>query len=446
MSSADGASEKISAYAWYVAILFAVFFVFSFVDRQIIGILVPGMKQEIGLSDLQLSYIGGLSFVLFYTIFGIPLGRMADSCNRKWLIFAGVVIWTVSTAACGLADEYWQLLVLRMGVGLGEAALAPCAYSMLADIFPRKKLTIAISICTMGGAFGFGFAFLGGAWVLGWANELVGDVGRIQVVLLGDLTPWRIVFLAVGLPGLALSLLMFTVKEPERSGRIKDAVPSVPQVIAYMRKHWLVFVGIYFGVGFLNLGSYAAAFWDITFFDRTYGWPPQESGILYGMAATTGQFVGALIGGLITDRISARAGRDAKILILLAIAFVSLWLRLIYPLMPTYTAALMLALPTFLFTGATFGVAAAALQLASPARMRGQITAVYFFVQSLIGLGLGPTSVAFLTEKVFEDLSMVRYSLVIAGSIGLALATLLFFLARNSYHDALVDAETIDKG
>ncbi len=418
MSSVDSPSEKISAYAWYVAILFAVFFVFSFVDRQIIGILVPGMKEEIGLSDLQLSYIGGLSFVLFYTIFGIPLGRMADSYNRKWLIFAGVVIWTVATAACGLAD-----------------------------IFPRKRLTIAISICTMGGAFGFGFAFLGGAWVLGWANDLVADQGYVQVALFGDLTPWRIVFLAVGLPGLFLSLLLFTVREPQRTGQADshNAVPSIPQVIAYVRTHWRVFLGIYVGVGCLNMGSYAGAFWDITFFDRTYGWPPEESGILYGIAATTGQFVGALIGGLVTDRISAKVGRDAKMLILLTIAFLSLWLRLIYPLMPSHTLALLVSMPTQLLTGATFGVAAAALQLASPARMRGQITAVYFFVQSLISLGLGPTLVTLLTEKAFADLSMIRYSLSIVGTFGLTLATLMFFMARKAYHTALADAEAIDK-
>lgn len=147
--SLDGSVEPVSKYAWYVAFVFALFFVFSFVDRQIIGILVPGMKAGLGLTDIQLSYVGGLSFVVFYTVFGIPLGRMADTYNRKWIIIFGVVVWTVSTAACAFVQDYWSLLGLRMGVGLGEAALAPCAYSILADLFPRKRLSIAISICTM---------------------------------------------------------------------------------------------------------------------------------------------------------------------------------------------------------------------------------------------------------------------------------------------------------
>ena len=149
----DKADEeaRVSWYSWYVAIIFAIFFVFSFVDRQIIGVIVEPMKADLILSDLQLSYIGGLSFVIFYTVFGIPIGRMADTYNRKWMILIGVVLWTSATVLCAYANSYWQLIVLRMGVGLGEAALAPCAYSILADMFPRKRLALAISICTMGG-------------------------------------------------------------------------------------------------------------------------------------------------------------------------------------------------------------------------------------------------------------------------------------------------------
>ncbi len=436
----ESVGDSPSAYAWFVAIIFAIFFVFSFVDRQIIGILVPDMKADLGLTDIQLSYIGGLSFVIFYTVFGIPMGRLADSYNRKWLIIFGVVTWTVATAACGFANNYWQLLFLRMGVGIGEAALAPCAYSMLADIFPRHRLTLAISICTMGGAFGFGFAFLGGAVVLGWANGLVGDLGFINVPFLGDLTPWRIVFLSVGLPGLAFSMILFTVNEPKRQGHSKT-VPSIAKVVAYMRRHWLALTSIYVGMGFLNIGSYGAAFWDITFFHRSFGWPPEQSGIYYGITATVGQFTGALIAGIITDRLSRTSSVDAKMKVLVLIAFASFWLRLLYPLMPSSTFALMLIFPLHLLTGAPFGVAAAALQIMSPARMRGQITAVYFFAQSILGLGLGPTFVAFLTEYVFQDLSMLRYSLMISGGSALAISTCLFYIGQKPYLICLAESE-----
>ena len=440
--TARSAVESPSVYAWYVAVIFAIFFVFSFVDRQIIGVLVPDMKSDLGLTDVQLSYIGGLSFVIFYTVFGIPLGRLADSYNRKWLIIAGVVLWTSATAACGLADNYWQLLFLRMGVGIGEAALAPCAYSMLADIFPRQRLTLAISICTMGGAFGFGFAFLGGAAVLGWANNLVGDVGFVTVSVLGDLTPWRIVFLAVGLPGLVFTLFLFTIAEPARRGQA-TSVPPIAEVASYMRRHWLALTGIYLGIGFLNVGSYGAAFWDITFFDRTYGWLPEQSGIYYGITATFGQFIGAFLAGVITDRLAQTGAADAKMKILFIIAFVSIWLRLLYPLMPNSMTALMVLIPLHLLTGAPFGVAAAALQIMSPARMRGQVTAVYFFTQAIVGLGLGPTLVAFLTENLFQDLSMLRYSLMISGGVALTLSSTLFYIGQKPYLRCLAEMEQV---
>lgn len=438
----ESLGESPSAYAWYVAIVFAIFFVFSFVDRQIIGILVPDMKGDLGLSDVQLSYIGGLSFVIFYTVFGIPMGRLADTYNRKWLIIFGVVAWTLATAACSLADEYWELLILRMGVGIGEAALAPCAYSILADIFPRHRLTLAISICTMGGAFGFGFAFLGGAAVLGWANGLVGDPGFINVPFFGDLTPWRIVFLAVGLPGLAFTAFLFTIREPTRRGQ-SNTVPPLSEVVKFMRRHWLALTAIYVGMGFLNVGSYGAAFWDITFFHRSYGWPPEQSGIFYGITATLGQFTGALIAGIVTDRLSRTASVDPKMKILMLIAFASIWLRLLYPLMPNSTMALTLILPLHVLTGAPFGIAAAALQILAPARMRGQITAVYFFAQSIIGLGLGPTLVAFLTEYMFQDLSMLRYSLLISGGAALALSTGIFYIGRKPYLVCLAESENM---
>lgn len=433
---------KIPTYSWYVATLFAIFFVFSFVDRQIIGVLVEPMKADLLLSDLQLSYVGGLSFVIFYTVFGIPIGRLADTHNRKWVIIAGVVVWTSATAYCGFATSYWQLIVLRMGVGLGEAALAPCAYSILADMFPRNRLAMAISICTMGGAFGYGFAFLGGGLVLGWANAIAGDNALVDVFLLGELAPWRIVFLAVGLPGLLLSVLLLTVREPARDGSVDGgaAIP-VSQVVNYMRTHARAFLCIFIGIGCINIGSYGASFWDIAFFERTYGWLPAKTGLLYGLAVTFGQFTGALIGGLLADKLTDKKNRDAKIYLLVFIAFSSLLLRLIYPMVPTPELALALIVPLSLVTGAPFGVAAAALQIMAPSRMRGQVTALYFLFQSLIGLGIGPTMVAFLTEQVFQDSQMLRYSLLLNGGVGLLLATLLFYFAQRPYQAALTHAE-----
>src|SRR5688572_13373225 len=164
--------DRVPVYAWYAAIIFSLFSALSFIDRLIIAVLIEPMKLELHLTDVQLSLIGGLSFVIFYTVFGLPMGRLADTFNRKWIIYAGVVIWTSATALCGLATRYVHLLLLRMGVGLGEAALAPGAFSILTDLFPRRRLATGIAVCSMGASFGIGFAYLGGALILEWANEL----------------------------------------------------------------------------------------------------------------------------------------------------------------------------------------------------------------------------------------------------------------------------------
>src|SRR5690606_10604796 len=190
-------------------------------------------------------------------------------------------LWTASTALCGAASRYWHLLVLRMGVGLGEAALAPCTFSMLADMFPRQRLATAVSICTAGAAVGLGLAYLGGAVALRWAEGLAGADGLVAVPLLRGVAPWPGVLIGIGLPGLLLSLLLFTVREPPRRTEADVAAeagaPPVPlaEVFRYMYTHAAAFLCVFVGIGFVSLSVYAGGFWDIAFFQRSYGVPPQ---------------------------------------------------------------------------------------------------------------------------------------------------------------------------
>jgi len=188
----QSAQDRVGPYAWYVTAVFAVNFALSFTDRQIIGVLVQPMKAALRLTDVQIGLIGGLSFVVFFVCFGLPLGRLADAYNRKWLILAGITVWSASTVLCGFATRFWELLVLRMGVGLGEATLGPCAYSMLADIFPRSRLAMALSFCTMAGALGMGLAYSGGAMLLHWGTVAANANGTVSVPILGDLGSARI--------------------------------------------------------------------------------------------------------------------------------------------------------------------------------------------------------------------------------------------------------------
>ena len=442
------APDRVPGYAWYVAIVFSLFSALSFIDRQIIAVLIRPMKAELELTDVQLSLIGGLSFVIFYAAFGLPMGRLADTLNRKWIIYGGVVIWTSATALCGLATKYTHLLILRMGVGLGEAALAPCAFSILADLFPRRRLATGIAICSMGASFGIGFAYLGGALVLDWANGLADASGAIRLPLLGELTAWRVVFLAVGLPGLALSVLLWTIREPVRRDSNRGAAsrdsrearaPRVREVVAYMLEHRRTILLHNVGIGFLSLASYAGGFWDIAFFERTYGWPAAQSGVLYGVLAMFAAAGGNLLTGLFADHSTSKWGWDTKMMMLLLVALASIVFRLSYPLMPSAGWALTMVVPALFLASAPYGVGAAAVQIMVPPRMRGQVTAFYYLVQTLIGLSLGPTLVAVFTEQVFGALEMIRYSLVIVGSVASIVAAALFYLALTPYQVTLTE-------
>jgi MFS family permease len=443
-----GAGEKGGRlrYAWYVAIVFAMFFALSFTDRQVIGVLVAPLKADLMLTDVQIGLVGGLSFVVFFVCFGLPLGRLSDTHNRKWLIVCGVIVWCTATMLCGFATRFWQLLVLRMGVGLGEAALGPCAYSILADIFPRNRLGSALSVCTMAGALGMGLAYSGGAALLHWATDAAGPHGTLSVPILGDLAPWRIVFLGVGFPGLALSALLLTIREPVRQTLDARAVAaSLSSVIKYVRLNWRTFVTHNVGMGCISITGYTASFWDIAFFERTYKWPAAESGRLYGLLAMVGAIVGALAGGWAADRLTSRRGRDAKLLVLGVTAALCIPIRLMYPLMPSRELALSLAFVAVALVSAPYGVAAAALQIMVPSRMRGQLTAAYFFVQSLIGLGIGPTMVGLLTDHAFGDPQLLRYSLVITGGTAQILAACLFVLGMTPYQTTLANAMAEDR-
>ena len=445
-STGKASSQAFPArYAWWVAVVFALFFALSFTDRQIIGVLVEPMRAALMLTDVQIGLIGGLSFALFFVSFGLPIGRLSDRYNRKRMIVAGIIIWSASTVLCSFATGFWELLVLRMGVGLGEATLAPCAYSILADIFPRNRLGMALSICTMAGSLGMGLAYSGGATLLHFATAAANVNGTVSLPLLGDLAPWRIVFLGVGLPGIVLSVLLFTIQEPIRPAADARA-PVIPlsEVIAYVRANWRTFVLHNVGMGFISITGYTASFWDIAFFARTYGWSPAESGRLYGLMAMVGSILGALGGGWLSDRLTRTRGRDAKLLVLAVTAAVCIPIRLMYPLMPSRELAIGLAFVALTLVAVPYGVAAAALQIMVPSRMRGQLTAVYFFVQSLIGLGVGPTMVGVLTDHFFHNPQMLRYSLIVVGGTAQIVAAGLFLSALGVYQITIVNASVED--
>lgn len=442
--------QSATSRAWYAAAVFGVFFVISFLDRQIFAVLVSPIKADLQLTDLELSYVGGLSFVLFYVVFGLPMGRLADQYNRKLILGCGLVLWTSATTLCGFATQYWHLLALRMGVGLGEAALAPCAFSILADLFPRHRLATAVSICTAGAAIGLGMAYLGGAVVLDWSQHLAGNDGLVSVPLLGDLAPWRIVLTSVGVAGLLFSSLLLTLAEPLRQharrgpAQLEDAAVAINEIVLFLKCHASSFLCVFVGMGFVSLSVYAGGFWDIAFFERTYGQAPQVSGVYYGIVALVSQAIGNLIGGLSADYLTHKRSQDAKLLVLGVAAVFCVGFRFAYPMMPTFQWALAFVTPAIILNSLPYGVAGAAVQIMSPARMRGQMTALYYFVQSIIGMGIGPTSVAFLTERILGNLDWIGLAIALVGGGAQLIAAVLFLAGLRPYQRTLAAALQCD--
>jgi MFS family permease len=228
-------------YAWYVVGILVLAYTFSFIDRQILSLLVGPMKRDLGISDTQMSLLQGFAFAVFYCLAGLPIGRMVDSRKRVNIISIGVFVWSVMTALCGTAHAYWQLFLYRMGVGVGEAALSPAAYSMIADYFPPKRLGFALGVYGMGVYIGAGLALIIGAAVIG----LVSSGGDIVVPLFGEVYAWQLTFFVVGLPGILIALWVWTVREPERRGYMRKEIAEdgtetavevpVSEVFAYMR-------------------------------------------------------------------------------------------------------------------------------------------------------------------------------------------------------------------
>ena len=425
-------AQASNAYAWFVVAILLMAYVFSFVDRQILSLLVGPIRKDLDITDTEMSLLLGFSFAIFYTICGIPLGRMADTRNRRGLIAAGMVFWSIATATCGLAKHYWQLFLARVGVGVGEAALSPAAYSMIADYFPRESRATAISVYSMGIYLGSGLAFLLGGLVVKFASEQ----GMVDLPIVGATRPWQVVFFILGIAGVVFSLAFLLVREPQRQGI--DAGHSAParDVMAYMKLNRRTVLCHNFGFALIAFTSYGATSWVPSFFVRVHGWDIAHVGLVYGGIVTLFGASGIVFGGRIADRWGRQGKTDATLRVAILAAIGSLPFGVLFPLMPTPELAAAALAPAVFFLSMPFGVGPAAIQEIMPANMRGQASAVYLFVVNLIGLGLGPTAVALFTDFVFRDDKAVGYSLLVVGTLSQLAAIAFLTAGLSSYRES----------
>ena len=427
-------------YAWYVVAILTLAYIVSFIDRQILSLLVGPIQRDLDIGDKQISLLMGATFAVFYTLFGIPLGRLADTRSRRMIISAGITFWSMMTAGCGLARSFWQLALFRVGVGVGEATLSPSAYSLIADYFRPQLRSTAMSVYSMGIFVGSGLAFIVGGIVV----EFSATQESFVLPVVGVVRSWQLVFLVVGLPGLAAALLMFTIREPVRKGArrlIADSTPvttaTTGEVWAYLRDNRATFLFLNLGVAMVTLNAYGTNSWVPAMFIRRYGWTQGETGRVFGMIVGIAGTLGIVSGGRLADWLSARGQRDATVRLSGLAALAWLPFGVAYPLMPSATWAAVLVAPAIFFSSVPFGIAPAAIQRIMPNTMRAQATAVYLFVINLIGMGLGPTVVATLTEDVFQDKQAVNYSLAIVGGVSQTIAGVLLLSGLKRYRQSL---------
>ncbi len=417
-------------YAWYVVFLLFLAYTFSFIDRQILTLMVDPIKRDLDLTDTQFSLLHGMAFALFYTFLGLPIGRLADRADRRKIIAAGVATWSLMTALCGFARNYGQLFLARMGVGVGEGALSPAAFSMLSDIFPKERLGRAISIYTIGIAVGSGMALLVGGYVI----QLVQQSGPVVVPLLGTLQPWQQVFVIVGLPGIPVSIAILLLREPQRR-EIHKPTATLREVFEFIAERKRLFFCFLLGLALATAMSHGVHGWAPAYFMRVHGWSPAEVGLNYGLGVLVAGTLGLLTGSWLTEHMMRRGRTDAPLRTAALGIGLCLPLGVAAPLSSSGEAALILfTLFQFAYL-MPWGVVGASIQLVAPNEMRATLSALYLFSINIIGLGLGPTFVALLNDRAY-GVDGVGYSLATAAAVLAPAATLLLVAGFRSYRDA----------
>ena len=420
--------------AWTTLAILFLAYISSFVDRMIISLLVEPIKADFQISDTQISLLLGLSFAIFYCLAALPIGRLVDIWSRKKIITVGITLWSFMTALCGLAQNYTQLFLARIGVGVGEASLAPAAYSMLADSFPPKKLGLAMGVFTMGTAVGAGLALIIGGAIISFVTGENGE--NVSLFGISFLSGWQWVFVLVGLPGLFIALLTSLIREPDRIviKEKKKLYGDISIPISEVKKFFKINAGFYiphhFAVGCSNLALVGINSWVSVYFMRIHGWTISEAGFNIGIALILGGVLGLIIGGWLSDKISVYiAGGKAYFCLICAVLAIPS--AIFFATEENAFNALVFFALSYSFMVAPIAPAAAMLQEITPNRMRGMLSAFYLLIVSLIGLALGPLIVAFLNDTYFGGGVGIQKALLISiPAFNLLAATFYFVLIK----------------
>jgi MFS family permease len=429
MNATDrSASSGSDAYANYVLAILFVAYVFNFVDRQIISILLEPIKVDLDVTDSAMGFLTGPAFAIFYATLGVPIARLADLWVRRSIIAIGLALWSAMTVVSGMVQSFGQMALARIGVGVGEAALSPPAHSLLSDYFPAHKRATALGVYSMGIHIGILFGVVAG----GWLEEFWG---------------WRRAFVVVGLPGVLLAVIVrFTVKEPQRGAQERRPLPDGPapgvaEVVRFLASK-RSFRHLSLGIGLTAFAGYAFATWAPTFLRRVHDMAGGELGTKYGLALGIGGAIGSVLAGVVADRFGRSDVRWWMWVPAIACAG-PLPFTMFFFFHPDPNWAIAFSFPGLLIAAMYQGPVFSTVQTLAPVRMRAVASGVLLFVTNIIGLGLGPQTVGWLNDYVFDHHGdeAIRYSMVSVAVVMGIWSMVHFILAARALPGDLAEAE-----
>jgi MFS family permease len=431
------------AVGWYATILLAFLYWLSILDRQIIALLVDPIKRDLGISDVQFGMLHGIGFLISFTLFGFIFGALADRVDRRRLIYIGMTVWSLASAICGVAQNFWHLLLARAGLGAGEAALSPAATSMITDLFPREKLTTAMSVYSIGATVGSGTALMVGGAIVYYATML----GDVVLPVLGHVSTWQVVFLMVSVPGLAIAFLVFTIPEPVRRGRSgtlqqkKSWISAYTDLFRFIRSQPRFFLCHYVGFTFATAALTGCSGWYPVHMVRNFGWDESRVGVTLGMILMAAGIIGKLTTGWVVDAMYKRGYRDAQ--------------------MRWYAGCLLVATPfaiiaalnanpwVFLAGIGMFQILATsmpacaltALNLVTPNEMRGTGVTVFTTIVALLGTSTGSVLVPLLSRHVYGSEAAIGPGIATLIGVSAPIGAVILMLGLQAMRAAMHEAE-----
>jgi MFS family permease len=414
-------------------VMLTVGYIFSFVDRYILGLLIEPIKAEFDLSDRSIGWLLS-AFTLVYGFVGIFMGWLVDRGKRLWIVSIGVALWSLATVATGMAKNFVQLFTARMGVGIGEATLSPATFSMIGDSFPTEKRGKPIAFYSAALPIGAGLASLLSGAVIAWTASS----GNQSLPFFGELSPWRYTMIIVGLPGLLLALIFLLMKEPARrpAAASSDVISGsgFTDALRYLWDNKALYIGFVLVICAMTAIAYSQGFLAPTF-ERTWGWSPQKYAYVNGIALLLIGPLNMMIMGSISDWWTKKGVKDASLHILYIGFFIMIPSGVIPLFMPTAELAFALLCINTIGIGIVSAIGVTSLLVITPAQIRGQVVALYYLAISWFG-SLGPIAVGELSSGVFGE-DNLRYA-VAAVPVIFAIAPLLMMpLTKRLYREQM---------